>query len=105
MSNGCANPTCTATVNEESYRADLHHIIPIMSGGVHDSELLIPLCRSCHHVAENYMRKIAGEYFEPLLIDYTHKELPDGRLPSDEFQRFCTAISQGKTLQEEVNIR
>ena len=36
----------------------LHHIIPIMAGGIHADELLMWLCHSCHHDVEQYTRGV-----------------------------------------------
>lgn len=44
---------CGAT--EEDFEDDLldvHHIVPVMAGGVNRSELLMVLCRSCHRKAD-----------------------------------------------------
>jgi hypothetical protein len=39
---------------------DLHHIVPILAGGVNDPELLIELCRECHESTEAYTRDLPG---------------------------------------------
>jgi len=45
---------------------DVHHIIPVLSGGCNEQELLMCLCRSCHVKVENYTQ----EYFEPIIAKY-----------------------------------
>lgn len=54
-----------------------HHIVPVLMGGIHADELLITLCQSCHNKVEAYTRSIPE--IEPLLVDWTDEELPDGR--------------------------
>lgn len=44
---------------------DVHHIVPIMSGGTNDEWNLMTLCVSCHNRAEAFTR----EYIEPVLIE------------------------------------
>jgi len=40
----CANPECTSNATVE-----VHHILPVASGGVDDYWNLICLCKKCHH--------------------------------------------------------
>jgi hypothetical protein len=35
----------------------VHHLVPIMSGGTNDPELLMTLCTSCHRTVEAYTRR------------------------------------------------
>lgn len=46
-------------------KLNVHHIIPIMSGGTNDKWNLMTLCVSCHNRAEAFTR----EYIEPVLIE------------------------------------
>lgn len=39
-------------------RLDVHHIVPVLAGGVSDDDLLTTLCRACHRKAEAYTRDI-----------------------------------------------
>jgi len=43
---------------------DVHHIIPVVSGGTNNPENLITLCMSCHRKAEEYTKK----FTEPHLL-------------------------------------
>ena len=54
---------------------DVHHIIPVLSGGCNSDELLMALCRRCHGKAEQHIRQIT----DTVLADWTDDELPDGR--------------------------
>lgn len=45
---------------------DLHHIVPVLSGGVNHPDLLMTLCRPCHLTVESFTRTIVT----PLLVDY-----------------------------------
>lgn len=46
-------------------KLDVHHIVPIMSGGCNADELLMCLCRTCHRKVELLTRKIT----DPVLIE------------------------------------
>lgn len=46
---------------------DIHHIVPILSGGCNSQELLMPLCRSCHRKTESYTKSIPE--VEPVLVE------------------------------------
>lgn len=45
-------------------RLDVHHIIPILSGGCNADELLMALCRSCHAKADSVSRDISTPIIE-----------------------------------------
>lgn len=45
-------------------RLDVHHIIPIVSGGCNDDELLMALCRGCHSKADSVARDISTPMIE-----------------------------------------
>lgn len=45
---------------------DVHHIIPIASGGTNSPENLMTLCRSCHRTVESYTEQFIDQYlFDP----------------------------------------
>lgn len=44
---------------------DVHHIVPILSGGDHGDYNLMALCRSCHTTVEAYMWRL----LDPVLIE------------------------------------
>jgi 5-methylcytosine-specific restriction endonuclease McrA len=46
---------------------DLHHIVPILAGGVNEPELLIELCRQCHETVEAYTHDLPG--MQPVLAE------------------------------------
>jgi len=46
---------------------EVHHIVPVLSGGVSHGDLLITLCTGCHNTAEAYTRKIPE--FEAVLTE------------------------------------
>jgi len=56
---------CGAEATERAH--DLHHIVPVLAGGVNNPQLLVELCRSCHEVAEAYTRNLPG--MEPVLTE------------------------------------
>lgn len=56
---------CGKTKEDVGRALDVHHIIPIRSGGTNGKWNLMTLCPSCHHTAENYCREYPG--FEALL--------------------------------------
>lgn len=56
---------CGAEATERAH--DLHHIVPILAGGVNDPELLVELCRSCHEAAEAYGSDLPG--MKPVLTE------------------------------------
>jgi hypothetical protein len=45
---------------------DVHHVIPVASGGTNNDALLMALCRSCHFKADRFIEK----YTEPHLVKY-----------------------------------
>lgn len=47
-------------VESDGQAHDLHHIVPILAGGVNERELLIELCRQCHETVEAYTRDLPG---------------------------------------------
>lgn len=49
---------CGADSSANGRALHLHHIVPVMAGGVHSDELLMWLCHSCHHDVEEYTRSI-----------------------------------------------
>ena len=49
---------CGAVSDGDDRNHDVHHIVPIMSGGCNAPELLTTLCRPCHHKAEAYTTSI-----------------------------------------------
>jgi 5-methylcytosine-specific restriction endonuclease McrA len=59
----CEN--CGKTAGDVGRELDVHHIIPVRSGGTNGEWNLMTLCPSCHHRTENYCRQYPG--FEPLL--------------------------------------
>jgi len=54
---------CGASESPNGSGLQLHHIIPIMAGGVHEEELMMPVCQPCHHRVDGYMR---GELRHPI---------------------------------------
>lgn len=54
---------CKSTIGKR--KNDLHHIIPVLSGGVHSDELLMPLCMSCHRKVEAYSKDFTEKYLLP----------------------------------------
>lgn len=53
---------------------DVHHIVPIRTGGTHHDDNLLALCRSCHSTVERFTASLFGE----VLVDeqYTQPLLP-----------------------------
>lgn len=60
--------TASAAVREESdgcyfcgdqdpKKLDGHHIVPVLAGGVHEDELLMSLCPSCHRTVEAFTQE------------------------------------------------
>jgi len=49
------------TRRQSSRALDVHHIVPIRSGGTHDEENLMALCRSCHSKIEKFTKRLFGE--------------------------------------------
>lgn len=70
---------CCYMCEEEAKLLDVHHIIPVASGGVNGDWNLLTLCRSCHTTVEHYTRTITDYY----LKDWSDDELPEGRLFAD----------------------
>jgi 5-methylcytosine-specific restriction endonuclease McrA len=58
---------CGCGVEKYGQRHDVHHIVPIISGGVHESELLLELCRACHERVEKFTSEIPE--VTPLLVE------------------------------------
>jgi len=48
-------------------KLDVHHIVPVLAGGLNTPDLLMALCRSCHMKAEAYTRDLPG--MEPVLTE------------------------------------
>lgn len=46
---------------------DVHHVVPVMAGGVNSEELLVGLCPSCHMAAERTLEQYPG--FGSVLVD------------------------------------
>lgn len=69
-------------VEEETQRRalDVHHIVPILSGGTNGDWNLTALCGDCHRRAEAYTRGIFGNPY----TDWADDERPDGRMSSRE---------------------
>jgi len=58
---------------EDGRALDVHHIIPLISGGTNHKDNLIPLCHECHRSSEAYTR----QFTEKHLIKYaTNEEQP-----------------------------
>ncbi len=53
--------------SSDTAELDVHHIIPVLAGGLNRPELLMALCRSCHMKAEAYTRDLPG--MEPVLAE------------------------------------
>lgn len=49
---------CGADQSDLSRALDVHHIVPIMSGGTHGEWNLISLCLDCHQSAESVTREV-----------------------------------------------
>lgn len=45
---------------------DVHHIVPLNSGGINVEELLIPLCLDCHRTVETYTKDIVEPHLIPV---------------------------------------
>lgn len=59
---------CGGSQAENGKKLDVHHIIPVMDGGLNEDWNLIPLCQSCHKTVEWYtVNKIVGQ--EPILAE------------------------------------
>jgi 5-methylcytosine-specific restriction protein A len=57
------NHTCQQCGKQPDDRVlDVHHIVPIASGGTSAPANLIALCRSCHRTAEAYTEQFVGQY-------------------------------------------
>lgn len=48
-------------------KLDVHHLVPIMSGGTNDSWNFMTLCESCHRKAESFIRQYPE--FDPVLVE------------------------------------
>lgn len=46
------------SVSEYGRSVDIHHIVPVMSGGTNGDYNLMPLCRVCHGKVEKYTREL-----------------------------------------------
>lgn len=53
---------CGLISEENDKSLDVHHIVPITSGGTNEEELLIPLCLNCHRSAESYTQRIVENH-------------------------------------------
>jgi endogenous inhibitor of DNA gyrase (YacG/DUF329 family) len=59
--------SCVMCGEAPEQKLDAHHIVPVLAGGCHAPELLMPLCRSCHVKTESYTRDIPE--IEPVLVE------------------------------------
>lgn len=75
-----ANGEC-AVCGEHEGKIDIHHIVPVLSGGTNMDELLMPLCPSHHMTTEWFIRR----FIDPHLVDWSEDELPEDRVPSQEY--------------------
>jgi len=48
---------------ESAEKLDLHHIIPLLAGGVNEEWNYMTLCRSCHITVEHYTSTITNRPF------------------------------------------
>lgn len=57
------NHTCQLCGDKPDDRVlDVHHIVPIASGGTNDPSNLMSLCQSCHKKSEAYTKQYVGQY-------------------------------------------
>lgn len=86
---------CGITESETGRELDIHHIVPILSGGTNGDYNLMALCRTCHKTIEEYTRGI----IDPVLVDWSADELPEGRTGSGQFlqQQHTTPKQQPQT--------
>lgn len=76
--------TCRKCGREtDDRKLDGHHIVPIISGGCNADPLLMTLCVKCHRTIESYTRTILN----PILVDWSLEDLPEGRLLGAEYMR------------------
>lgn len=66
---------CGRSPGVDEQALQVHHIVPVLSGGTNGDWNLLPLCGSCHRKAEEYTRNI----FDAPFVDWSDDELPDGR--------------------------
>ena len=66
---------CGTHHTEDMVALDVHHIVPILSGGTNAGWNLISLCSECHKTAEEHTRDL----FDMPFTDWSDDELPDGR--------------------------
>lgn len=98
----CAMPGCDGNVDRYDNSPSVHHIIPVLLGGVNDWNNLLPLCSGCHRGVEHYTQYQLSNYIPEVLVDYGPGELPEGRLPSREFQKICAAVATADYICERV---
>ena len=89
---------CALPASENGRELDVHHIVPVMTGGTNAPGLQMALCRKHHPKAESYMRR----HFESHLVDWTGDELPDGRLSSREYMDQIEVGSKKQLGQSEL---
>lgn len=58
---------CGEAAEDANRKLDVHHIIPLLSGGTNDEWNMTTLCRACHRKAEAYSRDIPE--LESVLIE------------------------------------
>lgn len=60
---------CELCECEIPIRKNVHHIIPVLSGGVNAPELLMLLCPSCHQIVESYTKGFTERHLVEHLPD------------------------------------
>lgn len=55
---------CGVDERELDRKLDVHHIVPVLSGGTNGQYNLIPLCQECHGPVESYTRDIIKYEFK-----------------------------------------
>lgn len=73
---------CDVEEREMVKELDIHHLVPVLSGGTNGEYNTVALCDTCHRKADVYLR---GDV-NPVYLDYTDEELPPGRLSSSDYQ-------------------
>lgn len=58
----CQN--CGTHEGDLERKLEVHHVVPVLAGGVNVEELLLPLCRSCHRRAENHTADLFETFAE-----------------------------------------